>query len=59
MSSQTPAQSPAPKYEILRTDLFPTDKDLEATLEQYATDGLDVKIEVAKLINLGYIAIAK
>jgi len=57
MSSQTPA--PAPKYEILRTDLFPTIKDLEATLEQYATDGLDVKIEVAKLIDLGYIAVAK
>jgi hypothetical protein len=47
------------QYNILRTDLFPTIKDLEILLTIYSTNGLDVEVEIAKLIDSGYIAVAK
>jgi hypothetical protein len=43
-------------YKILRKDLLANQGELEALLKQYEADGLNVDEEVAKLINLGYIA---
>ena len=43
------------QYKIIRTDLFPTEADLEKLLDSYKQAGLDVKEEIKKLIALGYI----
>lgn len=43
------------QYIILRKDLIPSKKDLEKLFEEIKRKGLDLKVEIKKLVELGYI----
>lgn len=46
------------KYIILRDDLFPSQEALEKQLKLCTDNGLSLREEIEKLIDLGYIKLA-